>query len=300
MRSLEELICQRLESNRELTSRLALYGGSPAIFYQAAPDDSADGWRDGLQYPRLGYIVDFRANPERKTSGVLTLNITCTGDGVKPWEIEPLVRDTLCGVFLTPEGSCPYSLEWAGSEAFSGERSGKGNTDVLLVGTTVLFDVYAFPSQVTTDPDPALAMNAYVRSRFEQAVVIGDSGVPPILEPSADRPVFYFREESGETERETNTVVWLNAVLACHVFAGGQEGAWIRTLSTYLRLEGEVTMLDHSPMFMRNVRMNSAAAALSTGQMRLSVRYGLLRMYEPVPTLFRANRTFVPPNRTGG
>ena len=197
-------------------------------------------------------------------------------------------------MFLTPEGSFPYSLAWVSSEPIQWERTGEGHTDTLFEGAAMLFDVYAFPQQATTDPDPVLAMNHYVRTRFEDAVVIGDSAIPGVLEPTAEHPVFYFREETSETYRETNTVVWLNAVLACHVFAAGQEGAWIQTLCNYLRLEGEVTMLDHSPMFMRDVRTNNTAAALSAGQVRLHVRYGLLRMYEPVPALFHANRTMIP------
>ena len=299
MQSLEELIYQRMIGSEALASRLTKYSGVPAVFHQRAPDDTAQGWKNGRQCPRLGYAVDWRTNPERKNSGTLAVNIFCDKQDALPEELEPLVREVLCGVFLTPEGSFPYSLAWASSEPIQWERTGEGHTDTLFEGTAMLFDVYAFPQQATTDPDPVLAMNHYVRTRFENAVVIGDSSIPSVLEPTAEHPVFYFREESSETDRETNTVVWLNAVLACHIFASGQEGAWIQTLCSYLRLEGEVTMLDHSPMFMRNVRTNNTAAALSAGQIRLHVRYGLLRMYEPVPALFHANRAMIP-NQRGG
>ncbi|MBQ9347988.1 MAG: hypothetical protein IJT94_11745, partial [Oscillibacter sp.] len=222
------------------------------------------------------------------------VNIFCDKQDALPEELEPLVREVLCGVFLTPEGSFPYSLAWASSEPIQWERTGEGHTDTLFEGTAMLFDVYAFPVQATTDPDPVLAMNEYIREWFADAVVIGDSAIPSVLEPTAERPVFYFREESSETDRETNMGVWVNAVLACHIFAGGQEGAWIRTLSNYLRLAGEVTMLDNSPMFMKNVRTNNTAAALSVGQIRLHVSYGVIRMEEPVPALLRAIRSMVP------
>ena len=293
MATLEELISRRLKEHEALASRLAVYIGAPAVFYQRAPDDTAFGWEDGEQVPRIGFTVDLRSNPERKTNGVLAVNIFCGHEGVQPEELEPLAREALCGVFLTPEGSFPYSLAWASSEAFEWEKSGEGHTDTLLQGTAMLFDVYAFPHQAATDPDPVLAMNNYIREVFNEAVVIGDSAAPDVLEPTAERPAFYFREETSETDRETNTVVWVNAVLACHVFAAGEEGAWIQTLCRCLRLEGEVTMLDRSPMFMRNVRTDSAAAALSAGQIRLHVRYGLLRMYEPVPVLHHAHKKTV-------
>lgn len=295
----EELIYSRLIGNDGIASRTARYSGAPAVFFQRAPDDTAIGWNDGKQCPRLGYAVDFRANPERKTSGILAVNIFCDHDGIQPEELEPYVREALCGVFLTPENSFPYSLSWASSEAFEWERSGEGHTDTLFQGTTMLFDVYAFPLQTTVDPDPVLAMNAYVRDQLPESVVIGDSTIPDVLEPEPDHPVFYFREESSETAEETNTVVWVHASLACHIFAGGRENVWIHALSNRLRLQGEVTMLDNSPMFFRNVQTDSAAAALSTGQLRLLVRYGLLRMYEPVPALFNANQAVESVDRGG-
>ena len=126
----------------------------------------------------------------------------------------------------------------------------------------------------------------------------GKPADPLILEPHIFSVETRYCEQT-KVVLPDSTVVWLNAVLACHIFASGQEGAWIQTLCSYLRLEGEVTMLDHSPMFMRNVRTNNTAAALSAGQIRLHVRYGLLRMYEPVPALFHANRAMIP-NQRGG
>ena len=87
MQSLEDLIYQRMTGCEVLASRLARYSGRPAVFPQRAPDDTADGWEDGLQCPRLGYAVDLRSNPERKTSGTLAVNIFCDKQGLsrKSW-----------------------------------------------------------------------------------------------------------------------------------------------------------------------------------------------------------------------
>ena len=52
------------------------YSGVPAVFHQRAPDDAAQGWKNGRQCPHLGYAVDWRTNPERKTSGTLAVNIS--------------------------------------------------------------------------------------------------------------------------------------------------------------------------------------------------------------------------------
>ena len=75
MGSLEDLIYQRLAAWEALAARLARYGGKPAVFHQRAPDDTADGWEDGRQCPRLGYAVDWRTNAERKTRADVKRNL---------------------------------------------------------------------------------------------------------------------------------------------------------------------------------------------------------------------------------
>ena len=76
--TLEDIIYSRLTTDTTLGSQLAKYGKKPAVFFQTAPDDTATGWGQKKQYPRIDYIVDYVSNPERKTSGVLTLNIRST------------------------------------------------------------------------------------------------------------------------------------------------------------------------------------------------------------------------------
>ena len=282
--TLEDLICQRLIGDESLSAKLAKCGNRPAVFYQTAPDDTAEHWQQRKQYPRIDYIVDYIKNPERKTSGVLTMNILCAGDGTMPEEIEPIVRRILCGVFLVPD-DMPYSLAWNRSDVFDA-KSGDG----VVFGMTVTFDVYAFPSQITADPDPVLAMNHCISQLFSEATVIGDGkATNPIFCPTAENPAFYFRVESLTTQRETNTVVWLDGVLRGHVFAGGEEATWLRYLSNQLSLDGEVTMLDSSPMFLRKLTIDNTLDALSTGQLKLEVHFGLLRRFGCQYPLMNAN-----------
>lgn len=273
--TLEEIVYSVLAGSRALASALTSYNGKPAVFYGSAPDDKADGWDGRTQFPRIDYTADYVSNPERKTSGVLAVNIMCAEDGVLPEEIEPLVRNLLCGVFLTPSGGIPHSLAWARSEAYDRRRE---DGDGIVTGISVLFDLYAFPAQVTTDPDPVLAMNRFAEVALPDAEIIG--GRKPTAEvfvPTPERPAIYFRLESLQTERETNTVAWLDGVVAGHVFAGGEETIWIKRLADRLAEAGEVEMLDTSPMFMRTVRADNTLDALSAGQLRLSVRFGILR-----------------------
>lgn len=285
--TLEDLIYSRLTKSDDLQRSLAVYGGQPAVFYLTAPDDKATGWKQRKQYPRIDYAVDLQHNPERKTSGTLTLNIMSAEDGMPPEELEPIVRRLLCGVFLQPDTAPPFALAWARSDAFDQRTDGDG----LVAGITVTFDVYAFPTQTTSDPDPILAMNHYIEQNAPEAFVIGGrKAIEQELIPTATAPAFYFRLESIQLQRETNTVAWMDAVIACHIFAGGEEVAWLKSVVDNLALAGEVIMLDHSPMFMQNLKADSSLDALSTGQLHLYTRFGILRRPSYNHPLNHANR----------
>lgn len=271
----EDLIYQRLIGSRDLSNQLARYGDAPAVFFQTAPDDKATAWKNRKQYPRIDYLVDLQSNPERKTSGTLTLNIWSAEDGTPPEELEPIVLQLLCGVFLVPDNSPPYALAWARSEPFEA-TAGKGENGII-VGASLTFDVYAFPCQATTDPDPILAINRYIKQHAPEATVIGSDELERVTVPTAANPAFYFRLEMIQTQRETNTVAWVDAILAGHLFAAGEEVTWLKAIFDDLALDGEVIMLDDSPMFITNLKADTTYDATSTGQMRIAVRFGLLR-----------------------
>ncbi len=287
--TLEDLIYTRLTTRATLTEKLARFGDAPAVFYQAAPGDQADGWNNKKQYPRMDYIVDMQANPERQASGLMTLNIWCNEAGAPPEEIEPEVRAALCDVFMQPTEQPPYCLAWIRSDSWE-ERAvtQKGNQ---VIGITVLFDVLAFPSQETTDPDPVLAMNHFIKEWEPQAVVIGTDAMADFFTAEADRPAFYFRLASMEVARETNTVVWMNASIAGHLFAPKTAARlqWLKYLADTLATMGEVTMLDTSPMFLKTIKADSAVDYLTTGQLRLGVQFGILRRPKYAHTLTEPN-----------
>ena len=283
--TLEDLIYQRLTQHPSLIKKLAKYAGNPAVFFQSAPDDKAQGWKGRLQYPRIDYVVDLQHNPERKTSGSLTLNIWSTEEAgvTPPEELEPIVRQLLCGVFLKPQDAPPYALSWARSEPFDAPREG---ADGIVIGATIIFDVFAFPSQVTTDPDPILAINHFAKQLIPCATVIGKDDIESEVVPTENTPALYFRLETIRNQRETNTVAWMDAVIAGHVFAGGEETVWIKAIVDALALDGEVTMLDTSPMFITTLTADNTLNATSAGQLRIGVRFGLLRR-KPLPHVLR-------------
>lgn len=287
--TLEDLIYNRLIHRTELTERLARFEDVPAVFYQSPPGDQASGWRNKQQYPRLDFIVDLQANTERQTSGLMTLNIWCNEAGIQPEEIEPEVQNALRDIFMQPANQPPYCLRWIRSDNFELKNSTVKGTHII--GVTVLFDVLAFPNQETTDPDPVMAMNQFIREWESEAVIIGADPLPDYFMANDRKPAFYFRPAAFNLEQETNTVAWMNASIAGHIFAPTAEARlkWLKYIVGTLALQGEVTMLDTSPMFIKSIKADSAVDYLATGQLQLNVRFGILRRPKYAHTLARTN-----------
>ena len=287
--TLEDLIYTRLSDPDGPAAKLARYGEAPAIFYQAAPEDTAAGWDGKRQYPRIDYTVDMQANPERQSCGVLTLNIWCSEQCAPPEDLEPEVRAMMREVFMQPDESPPYSLAWVRSDAFEGRS--QANPATLVNGITVLFDLFAFPVQETTDPDPILAINDYVKQGAPDALVIGKDTLERFQIATTDQPIFYFRLASLQLQRETNTVAWMDGMIAGYIYAPEETRLkWLKALVDVLSLDGEVTMLDTSPMFLRGIKADSAADPLTVGQLRLQIRFGLLRRPKYAHTLMKDHK----------
>jgi len=290
MNTLEDLIYSRLTGSEGPADRLARFNGGPAVFYQTAPEDSADGWDGKRQYPRIDFVVDMQANPERHSCGVLSLNIWSSEQDEPPEAIEPDVRAALRDIFIQPDESPPYSLSWARSDAF--EMNNQANPNTLVTGITILFDIFAFPAQETVDPDPILAMNEFTKLWAPDAIIIGRDTLEQFQTATAERPIFYFRLVSMQNQRETNTVAWMDGVIAGHIYAPEEERLkWLKALTDILIYRGEVTMLDTSPMFLRGIKADSTADPLTAGQLRLQVRFGLLRRPIYAHTLMAAHKT---------
>lgn len=266
--------------------RLAVYAGVPGVFFQNAPDDTSEGWNSISQYPRIVLTMDMFANAERNTMGALAVDIICTDVGQPPEEIEPYVRQALEGVFFTPKGETTFSPKWRNTQVF---REQNVTDKSYNIGMTVNFDIYEFPLLETSDPDPIAAINFYAQDWDKELAVIGRAELPEIFEPTRHSPVAYFRRVNMNIERQTNTVVWLIGDLALHLFAPTLRDRveWLEQFAQSLALDGEVTMLDGSPMFIRNIKGDAKADEV-TGQLTIGVRYGLLRKPKYAHTMMRA------------
>ena len=282
--TLEDLIYERLIGPDGPGEKLARFSGRPAVFYQYAPDDTAHGW-EGPQYPRIDFVVDMQANPERHTSGQMCVNIWSSEQSIKPEEIEPDVINAFREVFITPDGKSPYSLSWFRSSAYSVGGKYPATTirkdpDTMVIAIEMIFEVYEFPRQETTDPDPILAINEFAKEFSPDAIIIGKDQLSRFQAATAEHPLIYFRLLSTQSAEETNTIAWMTGVIAGHIFAPEPVRLeWMKFFTDAVSYFGDVTMLDDSPMYIKQAKMNAASDPLTVGQLRLNVRYGLLRRW---------------------
>lgn len=283
-----ELIYTRIIGADYGNAQPALFDGEPAVFMGPVPDDSEKGWGHGRQYPRISFGIDLRGDPERQTAGTLYADIFCTEDGPAPEDMEPIVRGAVCGVIMSPDDGDPCSFSWQASQTFRSNRDSK--TD-KVIGVTVTFDMYAFPEQLTSDPDPVLAMTKYLRDFYPEITVISKETLPDITEPTREHPAVYFRLDSYERGKDTHTVVWLEGQIAGHVFApdANSRQQWIRAIVDDLSRRGEVIMLDTSPMFLRRISADNTLDPLAFGQIRVGASWGVLK---PDPYAHRINHIY--------
>ena len=274
MATIESLVRKRLLSRTELTEKLAVFGGMPAIVFQEAPDDKDESWGDA-QYPRIVFSTDTFADGARDRRKVMFVDVMCSTTGTAPEEVEPLVREALAGVFFTPDVGETFSAKWKETQVF---KETIGDREPMIVGMTVSFDIYEYPLLETSDPDPIIAACHYTEKWCARVVVIGRAWLRGIFEPTRERPAIYFSKGVTTVDRETNTVVWMNSEIIVHLFAPSLHDriVWLEQFVQALSFAGEITMLDDSPMFIKQIKGDAAGDEL-TGQLRISVQYGLLR-----------------------
>lgn len=284
--TLEELIYRRFAGSEGLIKNLATFDGLPAVFSPEPPDESQEGWGGNTQYPMVTYNFDLQANGERHSAGTLSVSLLCQNTcGVVPEAIEPLVKGCLRDVILKPDGGTPYCFAWARTDAFTIEDKKSG----ITIGSEVRFDILEYPSQETSDPDPVMAVNRYIKSLYPGCVVMGYDRMGETTEATGERPVVYCRLVSADKSRETNTVAWMDGRVAIHVLCpdSGIRLKMAAAIANSMSLDGEIIMLDHSPMFIKRLQANYRSDYLKDGQVFVTGHYGLLR-YRAKPHPFAA------------
>lgn len=273
---LEELLHKRFADSGNLTKHLALFNGAPAVFSPESPDEEQEGWGGNTQYPQVIYNFDLQANEERHSAGTLSVSLLCQNTTeLAPETIEPLVKDCLRDVILKPAEGTPYCFAWARTDAFTIDEK-KGS---VTIGSEIRFDILEYPSWETSDPDPVMAVNQYVKELYPECLIMGYDRMEEITEATAGRPVIYCRLVSADKVEETNTVAWMDGRIAVHVLCPEDETRvkMAASIANCLSLDGEMPMLDHSPMFIKRLQANYKSDYLKDGQIFVTGHYGLLR-----------------------
>lgn len=274
--NLEQLIYKRFSGSEELTKQLAVFADHPAVFSLESPDVIHEGWGGMIQYPQVVYNFDMQTNEERKSVGSLVVSLVCQNTAeIVPEAIDPEIKKCLRDVLLKPEGGSPYAFAWARTDAFSIKDKKNG----LLIGSEIRFDILEYPSQETADPDPVMAANQYIKELYPECLVIGSDRMDEITEATKEIPIVYCRLIAIEKGEETNTVAWMDGKIAVHILCPDNEKRikMAAAIANQLSLDGEIIMLDYSPMFIKRLQANYKSDYLKEGQIFVTGHYGLLR-----------------------
>lgn len=273
--AIDAIILKAIQEDESITSKLALFDGEPAVFYQTAPPDTDSGWM-GVQFPRMDFNIDWTYNPERHADGSCVFNIWCLNNGqTYPDDIGNALIECLRDVFFTDTDGEVYAMEWQRTDAF--EAGGQDN-EPLTVGVTLSFDMLAFPPQITIEPDPVAGICDYIKSRTPEALVIGIDQMEQIVKPSAEHPVIYVRL-SGDSSAMRNSwaVAWMDVSIQVHIFAPSPHTRIriSRMICNAMALDGECKLRDKSPMLIKGVVIAVSANPLRQGQLSIKGRYGV-------------------------
>ena len=270
---LNQLLYRRLSQDNLLNGTLAKYADKPAIFNTEFPPDQQEGWNGKSQYPRISYVFNKQVDTKRSSSGQLTVALYDIMDPLEVEKIEVAIRNCLQDVVMKPEGEAPMCFAWARSEPY------------ILEGNAVLckeiaFDILEYPAQETTDPDPVMALNRYIKNLFPECIVFGIDELSEYTIP-ADTPVFYsgLKPIDSTDGHCRSSLSWFNAVISVHLLCPkpSLRLKMMAALHQSLAKDEEIIMFDDSPMVVKALKMNNNADYLREGQMSLTGYYACLK-----------------------
>lgn len=110
---------------------------------------------------------------------------------------------------------------------------------------------------------------------------IACDSMPPVWRPSEENPAVYWRfEGTAGTDRQSYAVTWLTGTFAAHIITENvtERNKWTKAIIEQAQLDGEVILMDGSPMFINRIAVRHVADPLREGQMELTGQYGVLRV----------------------
>ncbi len=292
--SLETLIRDQLISNETMAGKLSTYLELPAIFFGIAPDDTDQGWAKN-QYPRIVYTILKQSDNKRTTVGQLTIRLLCDSAGVLPEEIVPLLKETMRYLVLTPsDGTSAYCFAWNRTDAYEiPKTAGKKNEGERVLMDDVVFDIYEYSDQHTTQPDPVDALNLFLKKMVPQARVYGVDTFPERMVATNEEPVLYCRLNAVECQQQTFAIAMMNAMISVHILCPDPSVRikYASSIMTELQMVNRIWMSDVSPMLIDKVAANFGSDPLVTGQVATICMFTIPRRIEHRNPLININRT---------
>lgn len=281
---LEQVICNYLKSDAPISDKLTKYDGEPAVFLLEAPTDQDELWDKGPQYPRIIYELSMQEDPERKTSGMLLVDLYLNTDsGLFLEEVAPVIQNAISGRFFTDEKDTIAAV-WRQSDPFTTPEDGSH-----VAGITITFDVIAFPKQLTYTIDPVEAVNGYIKELYPNIRMIGVDHMESVWQATEEAPAAYVRLQrmNPGTFPSTYHVTWYNPVMMVHIMAPSVEArnSILRNIVETLQQRQRIILSDGSPLMMVRLALTVGADQLKEGQLSIEASYGLLRDYpdrEPI------------------
>lgn len=269
---LSDLIFKRLSQSSEIAALITSYNGEPAIFDTEFPNDEQDGW-EGRQYPRISFRIDMQTNQERSAAGLLQVSIYTDKESTVIEIIEKAVKMCLQDVLMNPKDEAPFCVSWMKTESFMLEE-----TEIFC--TNIMFDILEYSSQMTTDPDPVLAVASYIKELFPDTLVLGIDRIGEFVQ-TAERPAFFCRlmniqKTSGHCE---HSVAWMIGKVAVHlIYPDAEKRLQIMSeIGRRMSIDEEIIMIDLSPMTINELLLDNKADYLREGQLIVTGKYGCLR-----------------------
>jgi hypothetical protein len=286
---LEKLIYKKLCSISELTSALATYKEQPAIFYGMAPEEDAAGWSTA-KYPRIVYFINSKYNAERSSSGLLLINLLCSAENtIMPDDFSDIIIGNLSELFFVGETTTTCSL-WNRTDSFKQLYMGSfeqpytsitsGTEESKIICRTHTFDLIEFPPEISTNPDPIVGLNEWMKVKFPQCSIIGQDILSETWKAQDSTPAIYWRTKAAISELKTTySVAWVQATMVCHVISDSPVARrkWISEIVNRLSIEGEIALSDKSPMIITHLEYNANGNPIIDGQITVLGTYGILR-----------------------
>ena len=266
-----QLIYTRLASDENLCGKLAEYDGDPAIDHLEFANDQQEGWHGKEQFPRVSYRYSMQADPERSSAGALHITVYVNGDIGLATEIEECIRRRLANVVMKPDEEPPFCVSWMRTDAFQVEGS-------TIFYKNIMFDILDFPDQITTDPDPVLAVNTFLKGLDTAMFLIGYDEMGDTYEPDDLNPAVYVSATAYSKRMESYALVFVDVDISIHILAPSAEyrRKWVRALYNELFRRGEIPYVDEAsehPMLIDDIKVLNTADYMKQGQIRMKCMY---------------------------